>query len=126
MAGRSFEALVDDVIDFHPELAFLRDNKVFRNRYVETVIIRIFYTINRTPPPLEADVISGKARGLTFKDFAKSDLYDTIVNLPNIEINDVPMETINLFQCLWMYYRNAATSLTSITLSYIASFMIWI
>ena len=44
---RDLEALVYGIVDTHPGLAFLGDSPEFRERYVDTVIIRIFYTVNR-------------------------------------------------------------------------------
>jgi serine/threonine-protein phosphatase 2A regulatory subunit B'' len=35
------------VLQYHPGLEFLADTPEFQARYAETVIYRIFYTINR-------------------------------------------------------------------------------
>lgn len=40
--------LVQDVVDTHPGLAFLKEAAEFHSRYVHTVIARIFYTVNRS------------------------------------------------------------------------------
>lgn len=40
--------LVQDVVDVHPGLAFLKDAPEFHSRYVHTVIARIFYSVNRS------------------------------------------------------------------------------
>lgn len=40
--------LVQDVVDTHPGLAFLKEASEFHSRYVHTVIARIFYTVNRS------------------------------------------------------------------------------
>lgn len=39
--------LVQDVVDTHPGLAFLKEATEFHSRYVHTVIARIFYSVNR-------------------------------------------------------------------------------
>jgi serine/threonine-protein phosphatase 2A regulatory subunit B'' len=39
--------LVQDVVDTHPGLAFLKEASEFHSRYVHTVIARIYYTVNR-------------------------------------------------------------------------------
>lgn len=40
--------LVQDVVERHPGLAFLRAAREFHSRYVHTVIARVFYTVNRS------------------------------------------------------------------------------
>lgn len=40
--------LVQDVVDTHPGLAFLKEASEFHSRYVHTVIARIFYAVNRS------------------------------------------------------------------------------
>ncbi|KAG5682070.1 hypothetical protein PVAND_011452 [Polypedilum vanderplanki] len=40
--------LIQDVVDSHPGLAFLKEAAEFHSRYVHTVIARIFYTVNRS------------------------------------------------------------------------------
>lgn len=40
--------MVQDVVDTHPGLAFLKEASEFHSRYVHTVIARIFYTVNRS------------------------------------------------------------------------------
>ncbi|XP_064456710.1 mucin-5AC-like [Ornithodoros turicata] len=40
--------LMQDVIDTHPGLLFLKDAVEFHSRYVNTVIARIFYSVNRS------------------------------------------------------------------------------
>ncbi len=42
-----FASLIQDVIDTHPGLSFLKDAIEFHSRYVATVIARIFYNVNR-------------------------------------------------------------------------------
>ncbi|KAI1305832.1 Serine/threonine-protein phosphatase 2A regulatory subunit B'' subunit beta [Halotydeus destructor] len=43
-----FVTLVQDVVDTHPGLGFLRDAVEFHSRYVQTVIARIFYVVNKS------------------------------------------------------------------------------
>lgn len=40
--------LVQDVVETHPGLAFLKEAAEFHSRYVHTVIARIFYNVNRS------------------------------------------------------------------------------
>nr|XP_050847107.1 uncharacterized protein LOC127062616 isoform X1 [Vespula vulgaris]XP_050847108.1 uncharacterized protein LOC127062616 isoform X1 [Vespula vulgaris]XP_050847109.1 uncharacterized protein LOC127062616 isoform X1 [Vespula vulgaris] len=40
--------LVQDVVETHPGLTFLKEAKEFHSRYVHTVIARIFYCVNRS------------------------------------------------------------------------------
>ena len=39
--------MVQDVVEYHPGLSFLKSAPEFHSRYVHTVICRIFYCINR-------------------------------------------------------------------------------
>ncbi|KAK0087255.1 hypothetical protein PV325_001411 [Microctonus aethiopoides] len=41
-------SLVQDVVDTHPGLTFLKEATEFHSRYVHTVIARIFYCVNRS------------------------------------------------------------------------------
>ncbi|CAG0917755.1 unnamed protein product [Notodromas monacha] len=41
-------AMVQDIVDTHPGLAFLREAQEFHFRYVRTVIARIYYCVNRS------------------------------------------------------------------------------
>lgn len=43
-----FFSFVQDVVDTHPGLSFLREAQEFHSRYVHTVIARIFYNVNRS------------------------------------------------------------------------------
>lgn len=43
-----FHPLLADVVNAHPGLAFLRETPEFQERYVETVIGRIFFEVNRS------------------------------------------------------------------------------
>ncbi|XP_036010587.1 serine/threonine-protein phosphatase 2A regulatory subunit B'' subunit delta isoform X1 [Mus musculus] len=43
-----FVPFLQDVVNSHPGLAFLRAAKDFHSRYITTVIQRIFYTVNRS------------------------------------------------------------------------------
>ena len=72
-----FEPFVYDVVERHPGLAFLRSSE-FRHRYVEAVITRLFYQLNR--PYNER---------LTLREFKKSKLFDTMLRLDqDDDIND--------------------------------------
>lgn len=57
--------LVQDVVDTHPGLAFLKEATEFHSRYVHTVIARIFYSVNRS--------WSGK---ISISELKKSDLLE--------------------------------------------------
>lgn len=57
--------LVQDVVDTHPGLAFLKEATEFHSRYVHTVIARIFYSVNRS--------WSGK---ISMSELKKSDLLE--------------------------------------------------
>lgn len=66
--------VVQAVLQYHPGLEFLADTPEFQARYAETVIYRIFYTINRcvcgwgrTPqccPLRQAETVSSSERGV--------------------------------------------------------------
>ncbi|MGH0173152.1 UNVERIFIED_CONTAM: hypothetical protein FKN15_001770 [Acipenser sinensis] len=43
-----FIPLLQDIVDTHPGLMFLKDAPEFHSRYITTVIQRIFYTVNRS------------------------------------------------------------------------------
>uniref|UniRef100_H2ZEF3 Uncharacterized protein n=1 Tax=Ciona savignyi TaxID=51511 RepID=H2ZEF3_CIOSA len=43
-----FLCVLQDVVECHPGLVFLRDAPEFHTRYMNTVIARIFYTVNRS------------------------------------------------------------------------------
>ncbi|KAH8420820.1 hypothetical protein KR222_005637 [Zaprionus bogoriensis] len=59
--------MVQDVVDTHPGLAFLKEATEFHSRYVHTVIARIFYSVNRS--------WSGK---ITISELKRSDLLEMI------------------------------------------------
>ncbi|TPX60382.1 hypothetical protein PhCBS80983_g01805 [Powellomyces hirtus] len=46
-----FRVVVEDVVQNHPGLEFLREMDVFQHRYVETVVARIFYDKTRNTNP---------------------------------------------------------------------------
>nr|XP_032514938.1 serine/threonine-protein phosphatase 2A regulatory subunit B'' subunit beta-like isoform X2 [Danaus plexippus plexippus] len=48
LTPEDFVPLVQDVVDTHPGLSFLKEATEFHSRYVHTVIARIFYCVNRT------------------------------------------------------------------------------
>jgi predicted secreted acid phosphatase len=43
-----WDYLVQDIIDTHPGLKFLREAREFHSRYVKTVVARVFYNCNRS------------------------------------------------------------------------------
>ena len=43
-----WDYLVQDIIDTHPGLKFLREAREFHSRYIKTVIARVYYNCNRT------------------------------------------------------------------------------
>ncbi|CAH0558005.1 unnamed protein product [Brassicogethes aeneus] len=48
LAPEDFIPLVQDVVETHPGLTFLKEATEFHSRYVHTVIARIFYCVNRS------------------------------------------------------------------------------
>lgn len=56
LAHHHWTPFVECLMDTHPGLAFLADLPEFRSRYCDTVIARLFYTINRWGDPLPAIV----------------------------------------------------------------------
>lgn len=74
-----FAPLIQDVVDTHPGLAFLKEAAEFHSRYVHTVIARIFYNVNRS--------WTGK---ITTTELRKSNLLDVIQLLEEEEdINQI-------------------------------------
>jgi serine/threonine-protein phosphatase 2A regulatory subunit B'' len=43
-----WDYLIQDIIDTHPGLKFLREAREFHSRYIKTVIARIYYNCNRS------------------------------------------------------------------------------
>ena len=43
-----WDYLVQDIIDTHPGLKFLREAREFHSRYVKTVVARVYYNCNRS------------------------------------------------------------------------------
>lgn len=71
--------LVQDVVDTHPGLAFLKEASEFHSRYVHTVIARIFYAVNRS--------WSGK---ITMAELRRSDILQVLQLLEEEEdINQI-------------------------------------
>ncbi|XP_022215800.2 mucin-6 [Drosophila obscura] len=71
--------MVQDVVDTHPGLAFLKEATEFHSRYVHTVIARIFYSVNRS--------WSGR---ITIAELKRSDLLEMISLLEEEEdINQI-------------------------------------
>ncbi|KAM5315331.1 serine/threonine-protein phosphatase 2A regulatory subunit B'' subunit alpha isoform 1-T2 [Glossophaga mutica] len=74
-----FIPLLQDVVDTHPGLTFLKDAPEFHSRYITTVIQRIFYTVNRS--------WSGK---ITSAEIRKSNFLQTLALLEEEEdINQI-------------------------------------
>ncbi|NXQ16634.1 P2R3A phosphatase, partial [Peucedramus taeniatus] len=65
-----FIPLLQDVVETHPGLTFLKDAPEFHSRYITTVIQRIFYTVNRS--------WSGK---ITLTELRKSNFLQTLALL---------------------------------------------
>ncbi|GJJ78022.1 serine/threonine-protein phosphatase 2A regulatory subunit B'' [Entomortierella parvispora] len=70
-----FEVVLQDLVLFHPGLEFLAGNAVFQERYLETVITRIFYDANRR---------HGK---MTLADLRRSNFDKTLRKLENSDLN---------------------------------------
>jgi serine/threonine-protein phosphatase 2A regulatory subunit B'' len=62
------------VLQYHPGLEFLADTPEFQARYAETVIYRIFYTVNR-----------GGGGRMTYRELRRSDLLDALFALEREE-----------------------------------------
>lgn len=62
------------VLQYHPGLEFLADTPEFQARYAETVIYRIFYTINR-----------GGGGRMTYRELRRSDLLEALFALEREE-----------------------------------------
>ncbi|NWU97394.1 P2R3A phosphatase, partial [Upupa epops] len=74
-----FVPLLQDVLDTHPGLTFMKDAPEFHPQYITTVIQRIFYTVNRS--------WSGK---ITLTELRKSNLLQTLALLEEEEdINQI-------------------------------------
>ncbi|NXT03253.1 P2R3A phosphatase, partial [Jacana jacana] len=67
---KDFIPLLQDVVETHPGLTFLKDAPEFHSRYITTVIQRIFYTVNRS--------WSGK---ITLTELRKSNFLQTLALL---------------------------------------------
>ncbi|KAI9494967.1 hypothetical protein BDB00DRAFT_816474 [Zychaea mexicana] len=71
-----FLPVMEDIVLHHPGLRFLADNPMFQERYIETVICRLYY---------EARCPSGK---MTLAQFRRSDFAHMIHTLgPNVDLN---------------------------------------
>ncbi|XP_045359512.1 serine/threonine-protein phosphatase 2A regulatory subunit B'' subunit alpha isoform X2 [Leopardus geoffroyi] len=79
LVQEDFIPLLQDVVDTHPGLTFLKDAPEFHSRYITTVIQRIFYTVNRS--------WSGK---ITSTEIRKSNFLQTLALLEEEEdINQI-------------------------------------
>ncbi|CAG8569262.1 5281_t:CDS:10, partial [Ambispora leptoticha] len=65
-----FNTVLEDVVLNHPGLAFLENNNVFQDRYIETVICRLFYEYNRN-----------WSNKMTFKEFRRINFGDMLRKL---------------------------------------------
>ncbi|KAG8224309.1 hypothetical protein J437_LFUL007250 [Ladona fulva] len=74
LCAEDFYPLVQDVVDTHPGLTFLKEASEFHSRYVHTVVARIFYCVNRS--------WSGR---ITAKELRKSQLLVTLRRLQEEE-----------------------------------------
>ncbi|KAI7882613.1 hypothetical protein K492DRAFT_193418 [Lichtheimia hyalospora FSU 10163] len=71
-----FLPVLEDIVLHHPGLRFLADNPMFQERYIETVICRLYY---------EARCPSGK---MTMSQFRRSNFVQMIHSLgPNVDLN---------------------------------------
>ncbi|KAF9201494.1 Serine/threonine-protein phosphatase 2A regulatory subunit B'' subunit alpha, partial [Haplosporangium sp. Z 27] len=70
-----FEVVLQDLVLFHPGLEFLSGNVVFQERYLETVITRIFYDANR------------RHGRMSLSDLRKSNFDKTLRKLENSDLN---------------------------------------
>ena len=79
LVKKDFEPFVQDLLNIHPGLEFLKQTPEFQEKYAETVVVRIFYTVNRCG--------NGK---LTFKEYQRSRLQETMLLLDTEDdINNV-------------------------------------
>ncbi|KAJ3163220.1 Serine/threonine-protein phosphatase 2A regulatory subunit B'' subunit alpha [Geranomyces michiganensis] len=69
-----FNIVVEDVVQNHPGLVFLRDMDVFQTRYVTTVVARIFYAKSRNTD----------AR-MSMQEFRKDGILPLLRNLQNVD-----------------------------------------
>lgn len=74
-----FLSIIFDIIKTHPGLEFLQGSPQFQERYVETIIIRIFYTIDRAR--------RGK---ISLKDYKKSNLLQVLFAVESAaDVNEI-------------------------------------
>jgi len=88
-----FGIIIRELLAFHPGLTFLNATPDFQEKYAETVIIRIFYSINR----------SGNGR-ISFREFKNSNLVESLKLLEkeqdtNSEINFFAYEHFYVLYC---------------------------
>ncbi|KAI8638562.1 hypothetical protein BD408DRAFT_485459 [Parasitella parasitica] len=77
ISPEDFLPVLEDVVLNHPGLKFLGDNPIFQERYIETVICRLFY---------DGKCASGK---MNLSQFRKSNFAHMIKNLgPNVDLNN--------------------------------------
>ena len=63
-------ALVTDIMHWHPGLAFLEATPEFQLRYVETVIVRLYYSSNRS-----------KNMRMTLEEIERSDIWQALLEM---------------------------------------------
>eukprot|EP00667_Euglena_gracilis_P003178 EG_transcript_3184 len=79
LVKRDFEPFVQDLLLVHPGLEFLKQTPEFQEKYAETVVVRIFYIVNR-----------GGNGKLTFKEYCRSRLQEVMLLLDTEDdINNV-------------------------------------
>ncbi|SAM09085.1 hypothetical protein [Absidia glauca] len=84
LTPNDFLPVLQDVVMNHPGLQFLTDNTVFQEKYIETVICRVFY---------DADCSNGK---MTLKQFRKSQFTDRVKTLGTCtELNNASGHDLN-------------------------------
>uniref|UniRef100_A0A915ITF2 EF-hand domain-containing protein n=1 Tax=Romanomermis culicivorax TaxID=13658 RepID=A0A915ITF2_ROMCU len=74
LKAEDFIVIIQDIVDNHVGLVFLRQAPDFHSRYIQTVITRIFYTINRS--------WSGE---ITLEELNKSNLFETLKKLDQVD-----------------------------------------
>lgn len=110
LCGKSFEAVCEDVVRYHPDLRFLKNNnEIFKKRYIETVIIRIFYSINHSPVPrfkdlepidLRSTSKSNQQLGIGELAFVRSGFCQVLSSLSNHN------HDINSWECSYFSYKH--------------------
>ena len=74
LTQEDLQPLMRQVLAYHPGLEFLRETPEFQERYLETVIYRIFYSLNR-----------GGSGRLTLRELRRGDLLEALCQLDEEE-----------------------------------------